>query len=213
MLPEPLAVQVAGTPEQFGRGILAAHPGALLFALSAPANVIVVRVWPREGSELVYPVDLREWRAYGQDPREFATQRLGRGQHHLVLPVPSAYAVSEHFRSTPEPYRTPQRGFPRETCVLRPVAIAGPPPSRIYCNYLRIPDPIDPPSLSQWGPRPLDAHYLVVLAADTAFDLEWVRERIEEIDIAPVSGEVGAHVMAERLAGERPHWAAWIVRP
>ena len=43
-LPEPLDVQVAGTPERFGRGILAAHPGALLLGVSAPAHVIVVRV-------------------------------------------------------------------------------------------------------------------------------------------------------------------------
>jgi hypothetical protein len=161
----------------------------------------------------VYPVGLRDWQAYALERREFGTQRVGRGEHHIVVPVPSTYAVADRFGVTPATYRPVLPGFPREPCVLRPVATASPPPSRIYCTYLARPDPLDPPPPHRWEPRPLDPHYLVVIARDSAFDLRRVRDQIEQIDIAAVSGEVGAQVMAQRLAGEGQKWAAWIVRP
>lgn len=212
--PEPLMVTTAGTPEVFGRGILAAHPAALLVALSAPAYVTVVRVWPHEGAELVYPVGVREWSLYGYRPRGPGAQRLKAGEHRLLVPVPSPYRIANRFRATPAPFRAQAPGRPVEPCVLRPVASSGQRPTQIYCYYLQSRDPLQAPqSPRHWAPPSLDAHYLVLIAADAPFDIAQVRAQIEELDLVRVSGETATQVVPQVLVGERRHWAAWIVRP
>jgi len=214
--PAPLMVTTAGTPEVFGRGILAAHPAALLVALSAPAYVTVVRVWPHEGAELVYPVGADQWSRYGYTPRGPGPQRMKAGEHRILVPVPSPYRIANRFRATPAPFRAQAPGRPVEPCVLRPVASSGQRPTQIYCYYLQGRDPLQAPqSPRHWAPPSLDAHYLILIAADAAFDIEQVRAQIEELDLERVSGETAAQVVPQVLAGERRggHWAAWIVRP
>jgi hypothetical protein len=212
--PEPLMVTTAGTPEAFGRGILAAHPAALLVALSAPAYVTVVRVWPHEGAELVYPVGADQWSRYGYSPRGPGPQRLKAGEHRILVPVPSPYRIANRFRATPAPSPVRAPGMPVEPCVLRPAETARPRPSQIYCYYLSSRDPLQrPQSPRHWAPPSLDAHYLVLIAADAPFDIEQVRAQIEELDLERVSGETAAQVVPQVLVGERRHWAAWIVRP
>lgn len=213
--PEPLMVTTAGTPETFGRGIVAAHPAALLVALSAPAYVTVVRVWPHEGAELVYPIGVREWSLYGYRPRGPGAQRLKAGEHRLLVPVPSPYRIANRLGTTPV-FRGWAPGSPVAPCVLRPVASSGPRPSKICCYYTGSRDGLQPAqSARHWAPPSLDAHYLVLIAADAPFDIDTVRAQIEEMDLVRVSGETAAQVVPLVLAGERRggHWGAWIVRP
>jgi hypothetical protein len=207
----PVYMRTSGAATAFGRGILAVHPGALIVSLARPAHVIVVRVWPRDTVELVYPSGLRDWRAYGQEPREFGTQRVGRGEWHIVLPVPSVYAVSSRFGKTPGPYRTPRRGFPQGACMLQPTMAPGPPPERVFCQYLGLIDPLDPPDAEHWMPRPLDPHFLVLIAADAAFDLDAVRAQLAVFDILSVRKEAAPDVVLESLLGGRAAWGAWVV--
>lgn len=208
---EPVYVRTAGDPEAFGRGILAVHPGALIVSLERPANVIIVRVWPRDTVELVYPAGWRAWRAYGQEPREFGSQRVNRGEWHIVLPVAAVYAVSAGFRGSPAPYRMPRRGFPQKACRLQPTMVPGPPPERMYCQYLGIIDPLDPPDPETWAPRPLDPYFLVAIATDSAFDLDAVRDQLAVFDIVSVRKEAAPDVVLESLLGRRTSWAAWVV--
>lgn len=71
----PLAQTRMGAAERFGPGIVSVHPNAIRFALSRPANVILLRLSAWGGMEAVHPM-------HSGDRTRFAA-----GTHMITVPV------------------------------------------------------------------------------------------------------------------------------
>ena len=209
-VPAPMRQTSLGMPDAFGSGIVAVTTRTVTVALTAPAHVAVVRVFPGDSAVLAYPAERAAARAV-QEPLQPGARRLELTIKRTRDPMPDLLARRRQDSGDENACRMRRAMYeatrPRDTLNPRP-------PRPFWEPCYSPPQHLDQQPAERWvlgAPISPGAHYLVVIATDANLDPMTVTERLSELDISLASGDAAARIVPEYLVGEGARWAAWVV--
>jgi len=215
----PLPQTSLGAVDAFGPGVVAVSrdADAVLVDLTTPAYLMVVRVFPGEYAEVAYPTAAPGIRF------RVATARFASGTHRVAVYVEQTQVwtgspVEGHWAlgSQPPPVIAPRATGRRfRNCADTDEWAYRVGPLRSV-PVLRVRQPCTQSSWQsgRWVrsvPVQVGEHYLVVIAAEAAFDLAAVMTQLDDLDVSLASGDATARAVPAYLMGEGGRWGAWIV--
>jgi hypothetical protein len=219
----PLNVQATGAVELYGPGLVATDDSGetITFATVAPANVVIVRVWPGARLQAIYPL------------RNKDTVTFARGMHTVQVERPRPWMAWPTYTSDPftavdttgeeammsrcfwnelrakvPPLPSPADSAAAQTTLARRLRKA---------DLAAIEDSCGAGAHDRWRllpgdtvPPPVGAYFVVLVASDAPQDARRLRMKLAGMDITASDVISVLQALPAILAGSAAHsWAAY----